>query len=289
MLSVKPTITLARPPVAIVVISLPQLLAQPARRCRRPGRRTRRRSRTGGPPRWTCRSACAAALMSTFVSRAARDVSASIEISMPGLMMPPRYSPGRGDDVVVDRGAEVDDHAGAPAAGRSRRPRSRAGRRPARAGCRAGSACRSWCPARRSAPRGRDSARTCCRYSDTSCGTTDETASPSIWSKLDAAQREQVVDHHRQLVAGRLRGRSRSASARRALAPSKAPTCVWVLPTSIVRSTAAIIPQVQPARRSALDALTVAERREAPASGAPPGSSGRGELEQRHEHEAARA
>ena len=38
-------------------------------------------------------SACGS-LMSTFVSRAAREVSASMEISMPGAMIPPRYSPG---------------------------------------------------------------------------------------------------------------------------------------------------------------------------------------------------
>ena len=55
--------------------------------------------------------------------RAAREVSASIEISMPGPMMPPRYSPAAETDVVVDRGAEVDDHAGVAAAARSRRPR----------------------------------------------------------------------------------------------------------------------------------------------------------------------
>ena len=54
--------------------------------------------------------------MSTLGSRAARVVSASIEISMPGVMMPPRYSPALGDRVVGDRGAEVHHHAGILAA-----------------------------------------------------------------------------------------------------------------------------------------------------------------------------
>ena len=42
------------------------------------------------------------------------------------------------------------------------------------------------------------------RYSETSRGTTDETASPSIWSKPMPRSAEQVVHHHRQLVPGRL-------------------------------------------------------------------------------------
>ena len=211
------------------------------RRCRPPGRRTRTRSPTGSPPRWTSRSARAARSMSTLVSRAAREVSASIEISMPGPMIPPRYSPDARHDVVVDRGPEVDDHAGVAGRGRSRRPRSRAGRARARAGSRAGSACRSSCRGRRSAPRGPGSARTC-------GGTRTRAAAPRrrpprrrSASNPMPRRREQVVDHDRELVAGRLRGRSRSASARPARSPSKAPTWVCVLPTSIVRSTAAII------------------------------------------------
>ena len=52
--------------------------------------------------------------MSTFGSLAALEVSASIEISMPGAMIPPRYSP-RSNRVVGDRGPEVHDHAGVPA------------------------------------------------------------------------------------------------------------------------------------------------------------------------------
>ena len=46
-------------------------------------------------------------------SAAARSDSASSEISTPGKITPPRYSPPARDDVVGDRGAEVDDHAGA--------------------------------------------------------------------------------------------------------------------------------------------------------------------------------
>ena len=53
--------------------------------------------------------------MSTLVRRAAREVRASIEISIPGPMIPPRYSPERRDHVVVDRGPEVHDHAGVAA------------------------------------------------------------------------------------------------------------------------------------------------------------------------------
>ena len=92
MLSVKPTITLAMPPVAIVVTpspssarSLPQMPSTWA-------------ANPYTIPDWTAPSvdlpiSDRGSAMSTLVSRAAREVSASIEISMPGPMMPPRYSP----------------------------------------------------------------------------------------------------------------------------------------------------------------------------------------------------
>ena len=56
-------------------------------------------------------------------SFAARSASASIEISTPGPITPPRYSPSAETDVEGDRGAEVDHGAGAAESARRRRPR----------------------------------------------------------------------------------------------------------------------------------------------------------------------
>ena len=50
-------------------------------------------------------------MKSTRKSRAARENSASIEISIPGASTPPTYSPVGRDDVEVRRRAEVDDDA----------------------------------------------------------------------------------------------------------------------------------------------------------------------------------
>ena len=79
------------------------------------------------------------------------------------------------------------------------------------------------------------------RYSDTSRGTTEETASPSIWSNPmpRSASRSWITIASSSPVDWRsVEKRQCSTSS----APSKAPTWVCVLPTSIVRSTAAIIP-----------------------------------------------
>ena len=63
------------------------------RRSRPPGRRSRRRARTGARRRSSCRSRSAAPTKSTLTSRAARAKSASIETSIPGASTPPTYSP----------------------------------------------------------------------------------------------------------------------------------------------------------------------------------------------------
>ena len=90
---------------------LAELARAGARGCRRPCRRSRRPRRRGSRRSSSCRSARAGGPRSIFGSAAARSVSASIEISTPGKMIPPRYSPSARDDVVGDGGAEVDDRA----------------------------------------------------------------------------------------------------------------------------------------------------------------------------------
>src|SRR5687768_13592670 len=73
------------------------------------------------------------------------------------------------------------------------------------------------------------------RYSETSLGTTDETASPSIWSNPipRSASRLCITTASSSPVDWRsVENRQCSTSS----APSKAPTWVWVLPTSMVSS-----------------------------------------------------
>ena len=208
----------------------------------------------------------------------------------PGRDDPAQVLAGARDHVVVDRGPEVHDHAGVAGRGRSRRPRSRAGRARARAGCRAGSACRSWCRGRRSAPRAPGSARTC-------GGTRTRAAAPrrrpprrrSGRSRCRAApSRSWIMTASSSPVDWRsVEKRQCSTSS----APSKAPTWVCVLPTSIVSSIGGDYPVDRPQRRdparpagraAALPAQRLQRRavRERQLGL---------ELEQRHEHEAAAA
>ena len=80
---------------------------------RRPRRRSRRRRPTGSRSRSTCRSPASGSPSSIRGQLArARSASASIEISMPGAITPPRYSPSAETASKVIAGAEVDDDAG---------------------------------------------------------------------------------------------------------------------------------------------------------------------------------
>ena len=105
------TIAPASPPVAIACGLLAQLVAQPREDAVDHRRRSRRPRRRGSRRRSTCRSARAARARSILGSAAARSVSASSEISTPGKMIAAEVLAVGRDDVVGDRGAEVDDHA----------------------------------------------------------------------------------------------------------------------------------------------------------------------------------
>ena len=227
----------ARPPVAIVSVSSPSSARRRRDDRRRPGRRSRRRCRCGSRRPSTCRSASAAGRARSCGSAAARLVSASIEISTPGVMMPPRYSPSadtgskviavpksttthgaadllvRRDGVDEAVGADLarvvvaDRHAGPDARARRRASRGRGSGSPSPSTRR-----RAAGPStRRSRRRGRRGPR---RAARAGCAARRRARRPST------------------------RAPSRSASARRARRRCQVPKWVWVLPTSTTSSTA---------------------------------------------------
>ena len=110
-----------------------ELVDHPGHDARRPGWRSRRRPRTAAPRRCSWRSPCAGRSSSTLRSCAPRRPSASSEMSMPGAIAPPTYSPRAlttskvvavpksttiaGAAVEGGRGERVDDPVGADLAG----------------------------------------------------------------------------------------------------------------------------------------------------------------------------
>ena len=177
-----------------------------AGRSRRPGRRSRRRCRCGSRRPSTCRSASAAGEVDLRQLRAAL-VSASSVISTPGDDHAAEVLAVGGHRVVRDRGAEVDDDDRPADLRRTRRPRSRAGRRRSRAGCRSGSRSRSGCRGRRRASRGRGSGCAIDVHSGPSCGHGRRDDRRARSPKRDAAELEQAAQRRAELVGGRLADR----------------------------------------------------------------------------------
>ena len=90
--------------------------------------------------------------------------------------------------------------------------------------------------ARRRASRGRGSAPPSPATRAAAAGTVEETIDASRSSNAEPAQREQVAQRGAELVGGRRRAPSRSASARPARRRRRSPKCVCVLPTSTTSS-----------------------------------------------------
>ena len=170
-------ISSARPPVAITVHS-PELGLEPVDERVDLAAEPVDRARLDRLDRRLADHVASAATSSTRRSAAARPNSASIEISMPGKIAPPRYSPFVADRLDRVRGAEVDDDRRAAVEVVRARPRWRCGRRRPPSGCRRGSACRCARRARARAPGTRSSARSSRGSAAVTRGTPDAIATP---------------------------------------------------------------------------------------------------------------
>ena len=200
---------------------LAERLATGAGRSRRPGRRSRRRSRPGSRACVCLPIGPSGAERSIRGSFAVRAVSASSEISTPGPDHAAEVLARAGDDVEVGRGAEVDRHAGAlhlrVGGDRVDEPVGAELVRVVDQDRHPGLHARADQQARLShVPLGR-AARTRAR----AAGTTVETIAPSSEPKLSPVQREQVRDRRCELVRGGARDGAEAPVARQLLAPRR--------------------------------------------------------------------